>query len=1592
MTTIPTKSLFNVFSTLLLCTLAACTALADVYISEFMADNSSSLQTAAGVNADWIELHNHSAVEADISGWFLTDDISLPTQWSFPPETRMAPNSYLIVFADGSEHSITKNELHCNFRLSKNGEYLALIQADGSTVACEFAPSFPKQESDVSYGLTTITTPVITRETPARYRIPNADGTAPWHSATGGVGFTDAPSSFTVHYYEMNANVTSVAMAETMVANSAYWKTTPQFPLVGEYSVINMHGSAGNGNFGNDDPFPNHGSVGVDKNNFVVIAETVIYIPAPGLRSFGVGSDDGFRLAITGHGQNFSVEHLGARGFGTTVGAFNFPAAGYYDLRLIFFEQSGGATLELSCAQGSYGSFDSTAFKLLGDPAAGVLLAGAIGAHINTDIRSAMLNINSRMDAEWGFELPQNLQPEDTISLALRYIDGCAIAVNGQPITAFNTPAALDWNSAATLSRSLEQGLIPVTIEIPSSVVLPGSNTLSIIGLNNAASDTDFLTHPALTHTSANRYGRYFPEPTPGAANGAPYNAPTPKVTVTVPRGFKNAPFWAELLCIEAPAAEIRYTTDGSVPGIGSLLYTAPLHITTTTTLRAAVIDPQSYEQRTKSVSWIFLEDVLTKDNTTPPGWPANRAVNNHEMQYGMAQNIVTGDRERLLRGMTNDIPSISIVTDLKHLFSPQSGIYVNPSNDGREWERPVSVEMIDTARGQEYEFQVNAGLRIRGAFSRSPDNPKHSFRLFFRSVYGDSKLKFKLFDDEGTDTYDNVDLRTAQNYSWAYQKNDRNTFAREVFSRDTQRDMGVPYTRSRYYHLYLNGQYWGLYQTQERGNDNWAESYLGGKDDDYDCIKVSHPSYALSAADGNFDGYFALHNYAVNQGFSGAYSNNYWSVQGRDPDNSVNTNKPCYLDQDNLIKYMLNCYYTGDPDSPISAWGNIVNNIVALYNRNTPAGFTWLRHDAEHSLGAHVNYGVNTDLTMLGSNLTEPLQFNPATLHIKLCEHPEYRMRFADLVYQHLFNEGALTPEQCRARFQARTAQIDSAIVAESARWGYGRTRADHWIPACNTVLNTYLPFRSNVVINQFKAKGWYPQINPPLLSTNSATVPAGYQLGMSAETTFYYTTDSSDPRAIGGSINPASTAVLFDGGATTLIAKGSVWHFYDLGAEPPLAGAKSWREPDYPDTAWQSGPAILGFAGSSYVNPVATTTRRFVNNVAAPQVTTTYFRRSFSLTNTNGITVLTLDLLRDDGAVIYINGVEAARSNMPAGTITYDTLSAGIVGGIDQNTYFPLEITDLSALKLGSNLIAVELHQCNAGSSDLYLDLALTAHFNGNTTLPIAAPTTIKARALKDGEWSALAEISLDIIIPPQDYHHLRVTELMYAPIAPADPAGPLVNDDFAWLELRNTGSSIIDLDGISFVSGIAHTFSPYNLLPGARLVLAKNPGALAERHPTNTMQVLAWSGGNLARRGETIAIASPAASNILSFTYSSTWYPETYNTGRSIVVVDTAAAEPLWSTAENWRPSRASAGTPGTPDAPAFNALAMTPVDHMTVSAEGLEGTIELWYSEDLEVWVPCDSQVWSRENNTILIHLKSPLLPNQDRGFFQLRISD
>ena len=164
--------------------------------------------------------------------------------------------------------------------------------------------------------------------------------------------------------------------------------------------------------------------------------------------------------------------------------------------------------------------------------------------------------------------------------------------------------------------------------------------------------------------------------------------------------------------------------------------------------------------------------------------------------------------------------------------------------------------------------------------------------------------------------------------------------------------------------------------------------------------------------------------------------------------------------------------------------------------------------------------------------------------------------------------------------------------------------------------------------------------------------------------------------------------------------MATNAVWKYLDNGTN--LASA--WIATNFDDSGWASGPAILG-----YGDPWIKTTNSYGPNPNNKYITT-YYRLAVNITNPTTITSLRLSLLRDDGAVVYLNGAEIRRDNLPAGTITYLTKALATVGGADETTYFDSSVVPTN-LVTGTNTFAVEVHQSETNSSDLGFALGVYA-----------------------------------------------------------------------------------------------------------------------------------------------------------------------------------------------------------------------------------------------------------------------------------------
>ncbi len=1166
-------------------------ASADVIISEFLASNQDGLKDEDGDASDWIELYNNGNTPVSLTGWRLSDDPANSSKWIIPAVT-IEPRGFLVIFASAKNRAEPGQTLHTNFKLSADGGYLALFRADG-TIASEFDP-YPAQYDDRPYGVgqTVNTTELVGAGASLKYLVPassspsNATWTArtysdgAWTSGTNGVGFESTVSGWLFKTFFSNSNIGDLSQAEAVIVTPSLQSRVVQ----SNHPVVNFNNSSSPGHYQTENP-PDE--LAADADRFVVEATGIITIPSAGTWTFGVGSDDGCRLQIRPVGNSTYTNVLqftGLRGMADTLGTYTFPSAGEYEIRAIVFENAGGAGGEVFARAGSATSWDPT-FRLIGDTAGGGLAVKSVAtsssatgyaSHIGTNVKAAMNEASTQKSScyvRYSFSNPGSLT---SLSMLIRYDDGFVAYLNGSEVARRNAPPGTPANvSVAIADRPSAQAVSPETIDLTAhlnKLVAGAGNVLAIHGLNQSPSDGDFLLKAQLAqyNVTTGETPSFYQAPTPGGFNTSTvYNRVAP-VTASVERGFYTAA-QSVTLATGTPGATIRYTFDGSTPSLTSptsATYTGPITINRTTTLRYAAFrsgyDPSDVVTQT----YLFLDDVIRQSPTgappvisNPPGssqaitsWPSS-PVNSQVLDYGMDPDVVN---DPIYSGTIiedlKSIPSISVVTDLPHLFDQASGIYANPSGDTVAWERPASVELInpDGTVG----FQINCGLRLRGGFSRSADNPKHAFRLFFRDQYGAGKLRYPLFGSDPTaaQEFDKMDLRCPQNYSWSFQGDSRGIFIRDQFARDMQLAMGHVSSHGRFYHLYLNGQYWGLYNTDERPEANFGATYFGGSKDDYDTIKVDPDlGHSIEATDGTTEAWFQLWQLAdtglAPTNSEAANNASYQRLLGRNSNGTPNEAYPVLLDPLNLIDEMLIIFWGGNLDAPISNFigNNAPNNWYGVRNRTgLYGGFKFVLHDSEHSVlpWYTTNTGSEGDRTgpwLAGSSAQQGSgafsKSSPQYIFQQCIHAQEFKTLFADRVYKHFYNDGVLTPATALALLNARAAEIDRAVVGESARWGDSKVstpfKRPTWVAAMDDVRNTFITQRTAVVLGQLRAKGWYPAFDPPVFSQRGGTVDPGANVTISVApgtpggSTIYITTDGSDPRAYGGGLSPTAQSI---------------------------------------------------------------------------------------------------------------------------------------------------------------------------------------------------------------------------------------------------------------------------------------------------------------------------------------------------------------------------------------------------------------------------------------------------------------------------------
>jgi hypothetical protein len=788
-------------SVLLLSTLTI--ACADLEISEFMASNATGLQDEDGDYSDWIELRNRGPGVVDLDGWYLTDDAADLTQWRFS-SVSMTSGAYLVVFASGKDRTVTTNELHTSFQLDSSGEYLALVRPDGETVQHSFAPAYPAQRSDASYGThaPVVATSLVATGHSATAFVPtdNSLGDS-WRGNAGDEPFDDSAGEGWIQ----GTNGFGYSRGGSIIPGE-----TRGFPLQNRATT---DGASGSLFVFPEIPFTRDGRV-LTWTLFSDAGDATGRTITP-LLFRKVGST----YEITGIGETRTNAASGEQSFefGLGAGSDAVQAGVHYpgfkdgsntanNQGVIEWDNSTGNTIVWfgggHAGNLAIGNAFTPNLTLKRTYSVQFSTGTDFGALIATDIESTMFGVSASCYLRTRFQLGSPMDV-DRMLMDIRYEDGFIAFLNGTQIARRNITGPGRYDSTADTNRPNAWAAVEERVDVTAHTgqLLAGTNVLAIQGLNDAVSEATFLLAPQLTaETWLPATNAYFTTPTPGERNEAGVAGFVADTRFSVDRGFHTQAFDVTITTATDGAA-VYYTTNGTAPSptnADAVPYAGPVHINRTTVLRAAAFKGGYEPTNIDTHTYIFTSDVPQQS----------------VMWTGITQDPAWGPRmtDALLA-----IPTVSLAT----------GSTISEVESG------VSIELIhpDGTRG----FQQNAGVEHYGGHSLN--YPKKSMRISFKREYGSGKLRHNLFDGAVADEFDQILLRTGSHDSVFYSNGTRGIYVRNRWIFDRQLEMGQPAPRGRFVHVYINGVYWGQHQLMERPEASFMAYHFGGEPEDYDAL-----------------------------------------------------------------------------------------------------------------------------------------------------------------------------------------------------------------------------------------------------------------------------------------------------------------------------------------------------------------------------------------------------------------------------------------------------------------------------------------------------------------------------------------------------------------------------------------------------------------------------------------------------------------------------------------------------------------------------------------------------------------------------------
>ena len=637
-------------------------------------------------------------------------------------------------------------------------------------------------------------------------------------------------------------------------------------------------------------------------------------------------------------------------------------------------------------------------------------------------------------------------------------------------------------------------------------------------------------------------------------------------------------------------------------------------------------------------------------------------------------------------------LPVVSLSTNPENFWDPKNGIYVQTFKP--EWEVPVNIELFENNGSDRAAFNEMAGVKINGLYSWQL--PQKMLGIYFKKQYGTGTLENTLFYDSPRAGFKTFALRASGN-DWS------NTLMRDILAQNaTQLNMKLDISAFRWCIVYVNGQYMGIHNFREKIETDYIEKHYGLAEGTFDMVENEE-----FAECGDLLAY-----------------NEFKTLFSKDL--SIQANFDAVAEKMDIEDF------TDLVVTEVAAGNSSIDHNVMAWKPKDTGKWRWILMDLDRGF----NDPTNQLISFYISQASFPFK--------NLIANQAYRNFFGKRLADHLYT--SFHPDQMKKLIETHHSAIAPEIPNHVARWlgttsSYGNAMpsVEYWEKEVSQLVS-YVQQRPQILLNDLNNYGFngtanltlavYPE-NAGTLNLNGLKIPETNWTGP-------YLKDVDSELS-----TTEKAGYLFKGWAKVIrkeiVDKQSVWKYLDNGSDQGTA----WKETVFDDTSWKSGQGELGYGDGD-----EKTTVGFGPN-SQDRYITTYFRNKFNLSATDlAGSNFTINLLYDDGAVVFLNGKEIIRANMSSGKVDAKTLAVTAISGAAEaqfNTY----LIDKNLLVNGENVLAVEIHQSNATSSDISFDLELCCYAPGNSGY-ISSNAKYPFRLTGDLSLIAVYEPSGQCIVP--------------------------------------------------------------------------------------------------------------------------------------------------------------------------------------------------------------------------------------------------